>query len=572
MPALLACIAVTGALSSALLMPDDLKAFGKSILATLLFASNIYFWRGSGYFETAAEEKPLLHTWSLAVEEQYYLVFPLILMLTLRWGRSGQRKIVAALAIASFALAVLGISLNKQLPTFFLFPPRAWELLIGSLLALGAAPIVRHRAVRSTIAISGLLAIAASIFLYSPSTPFPGLSALPPCLGAAALIWAGRDGDHIATRLLSSSPVVGLGLISYSLYLWHWPVLVLAKYYLLRELAPLEVVAAVLTAMALAYISWRYVEKPFRSRQLSYRKVLLGTGGGAAAVAALGATLIALNGLPARFSPEVARLNAASGTMYKCSLTDYLPFGRYYACPVHLPSRDPAKATVVLWGDSHAQMYVPAVEQALAQSNQQGLLVPNNGCPPLADGGVNEACRSINAANFARILGGRASTVIIAMNYDTYRDRPIVTSGGSLPNSDFSTLSEQIVSTVERLRAGGKRVIIVAPIPTPRYNLPSTAARARAYGLSPPSLSETTATFAQRLSPIERMLVRLKTTGAEVLDVSDALCSAARCDYVDQSGAPRFADNNHLTRAFSKSLTPRFAAALSTAPAITGQR
>ena len=242
-------------------MPEQFLEFGKSVVAATLFSSNILFWLESGYFDGPAEMKPLLHTWSLAVEEQFYIVFPIFLIIIRRYSNCRWIAFTLPLALISFVISVWGVH-HKPSATFYLAPTRAWELLLGSLLALGLFSPIGNRIVRETLSVLGLALIAWSVFTYSSKTPFPGLSALAPCVGAALVIHTGASGPCVVAKLLSARPVVFTGLISYSLYLWHWPLIVFAKYYWIRDLTTGESLAVIAISVLASVLSWRFIEKP----------------------------------------------------------------------------------------------------------------------------------------------------------------------------------------------------------------------------------------------------------------------------------------------------------------------
>ncbi|MFQ3217660.1 acyltransferase family protein, partial [Paraperlucidibaca sp.] len=249
------------------LTPSDLKDFAQSLISVSVFSSNILFWRESGYFDAAAELKPLLHTWSLAVEEQYYVIFPLFLMAF--WG-GGKRLIVTLLTIAflvSIALAEWA-SLVKPSAAFFLLPTRVWELLIGVFSAFYLSKMNRYRFSKcfsEFFGWLGLILIAYSILIYSESTPFPGIYALVPTIGAALVILFAEKETFVA-RFLGNKLFVGIGLISYSAYLWHQPLFAFARQRSLLELDELVLLALVALSLLLAYFSWRFIEYPFRSK------------------------------------------------------------------------------------------------------------------------------------------------------------------------------------------------------------------------------------------------------------------------------------------------------------------
>ncbi|PHQ61093.1 MAG: acyltransferase, partial [Sphingobium sp.] len=262
-PALALMILVTLGCAAWLYLPGDLDGVPKSALAATLFASNLWFFTDTGYFAGGADVKPLLHTWSLAVEEQYYIGFPILLMLLARYAPRWRAVVLTMIAAGSLALAII-LQRDTSGFTFYLLPTRAWELFAGGLLALGVLPAINRRWISELVAWGGLLAIALAVTFYDRDTIFPGLTALPPVLGAAALIHA-SPGTSVG-RLLSLPILVGIGLLSYSLYLWHWPLIVFTEYATDAPLSGAIRLIVMAAALLAAALSWRFVERPFRSR------------------------------------------------------------------------------------------------------------------------------------------------------------------------------------------------------------------------------------------------------------------------------------------------------------------
>lgn len=257
------------------LLPSDMKDFSQSLVAVSVFASNILFWRESGYFDTAAELKPLLHTWSLAVEEQYYVLFPLFLMLFWRLGKRWILFMLGLVFVASLAVAQWG-AYAKPAAAFYLLPTRGWELLIGAFAAFYLSKANRKEFGKAFGEVCGWLGIALilyAVFTYSKTTPFPGLYALVPTLGTVLIILFATQNTTVG-RFVGNKAFVGVGLISYSAYLWHQPLFAFARQRSLNE--PSHTVFLVLSFMALvlAYFSWRYVESVFRRRDAIKRKAI----------------------------------------------------------------------------------------------------------------------------------------------------------------------------------------------------------------------------------------------------------------------------------------------------------
>jgi len=249
------------------LLQDDLKEFSGSVFSVSTFISNVFFWRNSGYFDTAAELKPLLHTWSLAVEEQYYLFFPVFLMLTWQLGKRWILAMLAALAVISLAAAQWG-SVNNPAAAFYLLPTRGWELLVGAFVAFYFAKSNKpdiSRSVGQAGSTVGLLLIIYAVFAFDKQTPFPSLYTLAPTIGASLIILCATP-QTVVGKILGNQLFVGVGLISYSAYLWHQPLLAFARHRSLEEPSGLLLAGLAAVSLALAYVSWKYVEVPFRRR------------------------------------------------------------------------------------------------------------------------------------------------------------------------------------------------------------------------------------------------------------------------------------------------------------------
>jgi peptidoglycan/LPS O-acetylase OafA/YrhL len=294
LPALFTVMAACVPFAYRLLSPDDLKDFAQSLAAICLFASNVLFWGESGYFDTQAELKPLLHTWSLAVEEQFYVVFPLLLLAAWRLGRGVLLSLIGAIAVVSLFISVDEVR-NFPSAAFYLLPSRAWQLLVGALASFVAdrwqAADVRQPAVRlagEAVGWGGMAMIILALFLFDERTPFPGLNAALPTIGTALVLLCASDRTSVG-RMLAWRPLVGLGLISYSAYLWHQPLFAFTKHALLADLPTDLAIVLCAATIVLACLSWRFVEQPFRDRSLISRGAVFAlSAAGMAAFVGLG--------------------------------------------------------------------------------------------------------------------------------------------------------------------------------------------------------------------------------------------------------------------------------------------
>jgi peptidoglycan/LPS O-acetylase OafA/YrhL len=351
LPALFLVILVCIPFAWLLMLPNEMLHFSRSLVAVSLFFSNILFWRESGYFEAASEEKPLLHTWSLAVEEQYYVLFPIFLILVWRFGKNRVFWTIIVLAVVSLLMSEWGWR-NKPAGNFYLAPTRAWELFAGSI----AAFIIQKRGVQANniLSLVGLASIFFAIFVYDESTPFPSIYALVPVLGAVLLILFAERSTWVA-RLLSTKVFVGIGLISYSAYLWHQPLFAFARIRLLEEPSAILMATLSVLSLMLAGLSWRFVEAPFRNKEFCSRSMIfIGSVIGCILFISFGLSGHLTKGYSARFPHDVVQtLNEANDPekMLKCHfLQTKISHEIRPECNQYLVNNS---ASVLMIGDSH---------------------------------------------------------------------------------------------------------------------------------------------------------------------------------------------------------------------------
>jgi len=573
LPALFVLLAAVLAAGMAMFLPHDLSTAAWTSGATLIFISNVAFWRMANYFAHETQVWPLLHTWSLGVEEQFYIFFPLLVRFVRVRGRAFA-ALLAALGLVSFAAAVFAVGHRNGTPAFYLMPFRAWELMVGSILATGVIPPLSSWWARSLVGVIGLGAMLLSMATNLVPLPFPGLGALLPVFGAAAVIWAGSGGKHLTSPFLSWKPLIFVGLISYSLYLWHWPVLAFMRYWAIDPLTPTQAVIAVLLSLLLATLSWRFVERPFRRSSVPDRTIWLLSAAGGAALFAVSAALVATHGLPGRFPAAVTRLNDASDNTYKCPLASFVSFGNGLACPINLPSRRAADAQVILWGDSHAQMYTPALRQALGAT--PGLLVYSYGCAPVLGEAMEADCGAVQRTNYRAILASPAHTVIIAQSWQQYRDEGSRYTGRTpLPDERYQYAIRRLQALVQGLRAAGKRVIIVSPIAIPGYDVAGTGSRELLfYGRIKHPTFVTHEDYLAEMRNVRAAIEELARDPQVVpIWVDRMACANGRCDFI-QEGRAIFADHDHYTTGFAATLSPLFQEALAgkhMPPAVSGK-
>ena len=304
--AVLICTMVAGAI---ILLPNQFEDLGKAASAQSLMVSNFYFWQQDGYFAQASDLEPNLHTWSLAVEEQFYLILPLLMVFILRKKPAKLSRaimILSVLCVLSLAWSCYGVKYHVM-ATFYLLPARAWELLAGSLLAIIPLRNLPARFTNECLSLLGSALIFYAFFYYDDGTPFPGPAAIPPCLGAVLFIFSNHGHRTLVGKLLALKPCVFIGKISYSLYLWHWPLLVYARHLSTGETLTLPVrVTLVVVSLILAWGTWKWIENPFRKQSLlkNRKQVFRFCAAAITLLVLVSAGIYQSKGMPARLSPE----------------------------------------------------------------------------------------------------------------------------------------------------------------------------------------------------------------------------------------------------------------------------
>lgn len=430
LPPLFVMMAVCLPLAWLWLDPIALRSFAKSLVTVPLFSSNALFWMETGYFGGDVELKPLIHTWTLAVEEQYYLIFPLLLWLGWRMPR---RLLVAGLALlglASLTWAEYGAQ-QASTAAFYLLPARGWELLLGSLLALALQrrPQPAHGAMAEVGGLLGLGLIGYAVFAFGVGTPFPGLHALFPTLGAALVI-ASCSPRTFAGRLLASRPLVDIGLISYSAYLWHQPLFAFARNADLMPPSTAALLGLAALSLVLAWLSWRFIEGPFRDKQrISRRQIFSASALASVAFMAIGLLGYQQQGFPGRYNLDPALVNAfVDPTIRHACDQGYNGDGKSISLCYFGAASQANGASLAVFGDSHSEALLPAFAQ-LAEGLPHGIAhLGVGGCPPLlgvdvaAGNYAPTACEALAQRQLAFVREHKVRHVVLIARWSLYTD------------------------------------------------------------------------------------------------------------------------------------------------------
>jgi peptidoglycan/LPS O-acetylase OafA/YrhL len=549
-PALVAMLGVATVAAVAYLLPGELIDYAKSMLAATGSASNFYFWAHSGYFSSPTS-KPLLHTWSLAVEEQFYILFPLFLLLIRRFFP--QRLKTAAIVLFVLSLVASGIVVSRNQDTAFYMPyTRAWELLLGTLLSLSIFPRLRSSWLRNLATLGGMGMILWSVLFYSQETLFPGPSALLPCVGTGLIVWAGEAGGSLVGSVLSWRPVVFVGLISYSLYLWHWPVIVLHQMGMLLGLGSmaaggrwaflsahlsghrLDMLIEVTLSFVLAILSWRFVERPFRSGSLRLggRPLFALTGIVLAVLMASALWTVEAQGFQGRFPEKALQVTSAldgdaedkSLRTGVCFITTDYHFEKYnYDACLH---QDPSKKNYLLLGDSHSAMLWSALSSALPSSHV--MQASTAACEPaLAPSGSSD-CKKMMSYIFQQYLPAHPVEAVFVV--------------GRWEKRDLGSLT-QLISWAKQHQ---QPVIVFGPVA--EYDAPLPRLLAYSIAWNKPDLASEHRVDTKTIDA-EMQNLAADTWHVPYISLYREICGTEGClEYADAAHRiPLMSDTNHLS-------------------------
>lgn len=412
-PAFVAVALASSLAGWALLLPFEFREFGRELFAATVFLSNVFFWQEAGYFDVLAEHRVLLHTWSLAVEEQFYVLLPLLLLVFSR--RSSLLPWILAISCGASFVACVVMTPWSQTTAFYLFPFRAWELLAGVLLAIFGREAGYVWRLNASLSWVGLGLVVASVALLDADNGFPGWVALFPVLGSVLLIANGRQ-DNLVNRILTTWAFRRVGDVSYSLYLWHWPMVAFAVYLYGDEWTLGFRIVLLFGSIAMAWFSFRFIETPFRQGSLSLRALAMGYALASAALCAAGAFLVVKEGLISRFDPAIRPYIIAARDFYqdvsRCHTPWEGPLAGVFVCPVG-PEGPPR---LLVWGDSHSRALRNGVEQAAYDADTPTLMVWRLSCPPVAGLTKTDTLNSASEVDACRRHNDIVTAVVAEQN------------------------------------------------------------------------------------------------------------------------------------------------------------
>jgi peptidoglycan/LPS O-acetylase OafA/YrhL len=544
LPALFFVILCTIPFAWLWMVPGQLRASSQSVAAVSVFASNFLFWFHSGYFDRLAAERPLLHTWSLGVEEQFYLLFPVTLLLFWRLGTRWLVSLIVTVSIASLILAEYWQPLDAS-AAFYLLPTRAWELSVGVLCALSQFKRVHLKS--EALAALGLVLIAISVVLYDQTVPFPSLYTLLP-VGGAAFVILFAEGDTRTARLLSAKPLVGIGLISYSAYLWHHPLFALARIHSFEPPGTYTMLGLAGLSLLLAYVSWRFVEQPIRLfRGGSPSRVLVVAAGASALFFCAGTWGHLTDGFRSvKTTPE--QRNLLDMARYSPKRVECHTEGRNYRRPADACEYFEGTVRWAVLGDSHAVELAYAVAERGRSAGVKVKHLSFSGCGPVFDHTLADVnCRNWTHEAVAYLAGDPTiHTVIVNYRLQVYLWGDQIGVFPQLPNtveeSERNAYWRDLVRILRLLSEANKKVVLVLQAPELRRHVEEIimdpGSRGDRVGVTRRWWDERKAFVDSHLSELPPSVL--------VVDPTDLFCDSDAC-YAVRNQQTLYYDGDHLS-------------------------
>lgn len=552
------------------LLPEDYKRLAQQEFALTTFSSNILFYLQSGYFDTANETKPLLHTWSLAVEEQFYFVFPLTLFLIHKFFPAHLVKILIGIFVFSLALSIYGVK-KYPVATFYFLPTRAWELLFGSLLVYARPSSIDHKYLPRLLGFSGVALILVPIFLYSRDTAFPGLAAFVPCCGAAMLIWSGKTKTSLPHRILASAPFVFIGKISYSWYLWHWPAIVFYKYYYSGPLELRDMIMILLVTFCMSVASWKFVETPFRKTSIPISLIFYTSSSLLILIAAFSLFLVSQKGYKQRFEQNVLTYAEAENDknpyQSQCNRPSLERIRKDKICVTN--EKSDIHPSFLLWGDSHADAIAPAFYALSRKNNISGYISTYDGCPPVLNidqkgRGATFYCKDFNDEMVKFIERQKIQKVYLVASWGNWMYNPKLYSSAHTRNYNLhfdqginQDVVQQFSNTIDLLVSKKIHVYVFQTFPTAKFDPPRELALQEAfYKNKPNNISIKISLYSKQRLPIEILSRKYKANPFVVfLDPIKYLCNINECR-VSAEGKSLYYNGGHLSTYGATYLSP----------------
>lgn len=538
-PVLLTVLLVTFFLGFIILLTPDFKRFTESLITSLGFISNFYFWITGGYFSSNDELKPLLHLWSLSVEEQFYLFFPLLMYLIFKFFKkiNSILIIIFIISLISFAINIYFISKGHREPIFFLFPARVWQFGAGAFFAFLPNLNIKNIWLDSCYVCIAILLIFYNFFIKISYLPDATLMSI----GAIMILYKKNKKKNYFSNIFNFKPLIFIGLISYSLYLWHWPIISFIKYINVDPIDFQHMLIGVVITLFLSILSWKFIEQPFLYKYsnnklfgfvcLSYLFLILSSS-----------IIFFSNNLPSRYDKFPNKLAESVGSRFYCNLFEYRKFGDTYACLIN--SKVKKETNIILFGNSHAHMYGHAFKSYLSSTNQKGYIVALNSCLPFIDKNISIHCLKKARSYFSSIINSKNLEHVL-IGFTWYTDKLIDEKGNFYKDTDFVIRKNSINLIIDKLKKNNKKIYLIGPIEIPNEDIALNLSREIVFkNKENYKLFRPIKIFEKRYSEIIDFYE--KKFKKNFFQPHKILCDKLKCYFADQDGS-FFSDTNHLS-------------------------
>ncbi len=564
-PALYVVTITTIGLSYLFLLPKDFEILGGSVIGLSFFSSNIFFLKNTNsYFSGSAEQMPLLHTWSLSLEEQFYIIVPIVFLLFFKWRQFDKLFwVLSAGALLSLLISIVG-TIHYESASFYLLPTRAWELGAGSIIAT-SRPIKSYR-LRTIFSVLGILSILFSFIFYDRSSSFPGLSAVPPVLGAALIIWSGVGFGEISRlpivlKVLSIRPLVFIGLLSYSLYLWHWPLLALNEYMVIGRDSILVKLTIVLVSFLLSIISWKYIEQPIRKKKIACSRFSIFSLSAVGLISLVGCSAFILmnGGFVSKVAKEVR--DTENRGLSEDTFFDYDLAAKGFPENKIVLGHKGHEPSFFLWGDSHAMAISRALDLAGKEFSIGGLSVVKTSTLPILDWQTSESSQILYNEQILKYLTAEEQRKTI--KHVVLAGRWWLAFNQSLKNKN--NIEESLIRTITEIQSLGYSVSIFLQVPqwTDHWHTPSSFPfnynwKNFSWGYSDIKISDEL--LKKRFSSQNEMFERIreKIPNLKIIDPLPVLINADGYYYFKDNNNWIYYDDDHISANGARKLKPLF--------------
>ena len=579
LPALFFIMLIIIPFSLLVMMPDDTKQFFESLMSISIFSSNFFFMFKSGYFETTTQLKPLIHTWSLSIEEQYYLIFPIFIMFAWKYFKGFILPVLFIVFIFSLGLSHWA-SLYKPHIAFYLMPTRAWELLLGVFSSYyffyNKNFFLNNLTLTNLLSILGFFCIILSIIIYSDSTPFPGIYALLPTLGTLLIIIF-CDKKTILYKFLCQRFFIGMGLISYSAYLWHQPIFAFLKYRSLSEPSLLNLILAIFLIIPLSYLTYLFIEKPFRNKKfLNTKKIFMLASVFSIFFLIIGYYGYKKEGFPKRLSSfQTILLKETTETFVNCQNKNLKNIFDNQVC---IAGNNQGDIKYAIIGDSHAQMLAPPIIEIANKQKKRTIIMVKGGCPPIQ--GVKIArgnskvgvCKDLADVQFKYIKENNIKTVFFISRWSLYLDKKdfdnnksayfIITEDNRNQSIEDTRINfiGFLNKSIKKYKELGVRVILIEQIPVQKINPVKNI-----ININQKNINSITNKFSVKKTETSQYLLYSNTlikqlaklNSIESINFTNDLCNDLKCNIMKDKKF-LYREESHLNKYGALSLINRF--------------